>query len=157
MATSFTGSFLRISTATMYRKFLRSKIHRATVTHADLDYEGSLTLPPPLMRAADILPHEAVQVWNVTRGSRLETYAIGGDQQSLDISANGAAAHHIRPGDIVIIATFQFLVDAAEHPETAEPNVVFVDGQNRILNIGEEVPGPNRRDLPSTHADSCCR
>ncbi|HBE70907.1 MAG TPA: aspartate 1-decarboxylase, partial [Planctomycetaceae bacterium] len=90
----------------MYRKLLRSKIHRATVTQADLDYEGSLTLPPKLMRAADVLAHESVHVWNVTRGTRLETYAIEGEEGSQDICANGAAAHLIRPGDIVIIATY---------------------------------------------------
>ncbi len=73
----------------MYRKFLRSKIHRATVTQADLDYEGSLTLPPDLMRASDIAAYEAVCVWNVTRGTRLETYAIEGIEGSRDICANG--------------------------------------------------------------------
>lgn len=137
----------------MYRKFLRSKIHRATVTQADVDYEGSLTMPPNLMRAADILPFEAVQVWNVTSGTRLETYAIEGEEGSLDICVNGAAAHLVRPGDIVIIATYN-LVDGAR-PVTVEPKVVFVDAENRILRVGQEIPGPRRRGV-TTSADSCC-
>lgn len=139
----------------MYRKFLRSKIHRATVTQADLDYEGSLTLPPNLMRAADVLPHEAVHVWNVTQGTRLETYAIEGVEGSLDICANGAAAHLIRPGDIIIIATFSFIVDATTPPKV-EPRVVFVDANNKMLRVGCEIPGPRRRGTPATPEDSCC-
>ncbi len=140
----------------MYRKFLRSKIHRATVTHADLDYEGSLTLPPNLMRAADIQAYEAVQVWNVTRGSRLETYAITGEEGSLDICANGAAAHLIRPGDVVIIATFSFLVDAQAEVSAVEPKVVFVDSTNQMIRVDQEIAGPLRRALPIQKSDSCC-
>ena len=140
----------------MYRKFLRSKIHRATVTQADLDYEGSLTLPPNLMRAADILPHEAVQVWNVTRGTRLETYAIEGCEGSTDICANGAAAHLIRPGDVVIIATFTFLTETKEPPPHIEPRVVFVDDRNCMVKIGQEIPGPRRRGTLAQPTDSCC-
>ena len=139
----------------MFRKFLRSKIHRATITQADLDYEGSLTLPPNLMRAADIQPFEAVQVWNVTRGTRLETYAIEGDEGSLDICANGAAAHLIRPGDIVIVATFSFVTDSDDHTQV-KPRVVFVDSENRMVRVGQEIPGPRRRGLPGKAADSCC-
>jgi aspartate 1-decarboxylase len=139
----------------MLRKFLRSKIHRATVTQADLDYEGSLTLPPNLMRAADILPFEAVHVWNVTRGTRLETYAIEGDEGSLDICANGAAAHLIRPGDVVIVATFAFSADATEQANL-KPRVVFVDSENRMVRVGQEIAGPRRRGLPIETADSCC-
>ncbi len=140
----------------MHRKFLRSKIHRATVTQADLDYEGSLTLPPPLMRAADILPNESVHVWNVTRGSRLETYAIEGDEGSGDICANGAAAHLIRPGDVIIIATFAYQLDGSSDPAPAQPKVVFVDSENRMLHTGQEIPGPRRRGVPVRPADSCC-
>lgn len=140
----------------MHRKFLRSKIHRATVTQADLDYEGSLTLPPNLMRAADILAYEAVQVWNVTRGTRLETYAIEGGEGSRDICANGAAAHLIRPGDIVIIATFAYQQETNQDITVPEPKVVFVDGDNNMIRVGQEIPGPRRRGLPATQADSCC-
>lgn len=146
---------LSIDPRDMHRKFLRSKIHRATVTQADLDYEGSLTLPPNLMRAADILPHESVHVWNVTRGTRLETYAIEGEEGSHDICANGAAAHLIRPGDLVIIATFAYHVDATvDHP--IQPKVVFVDSNNEMLRVGQEIPGPRRRGVPTRPADSCC-
>lgn len=140
----------------MYRKFLRSKIHRATVTQADLDYEGSLTLPPNLMRAADIEAYEAVQVWNVTRGSRLETYAITGDEGSLDICANGAAAHLIRPGDVIIVATFSFFADSPGKAVPVEPKVVFVDSHNQMIRVGQEIPGPRRRGLPGKTTDSCC-
>jgi aspartate 1-decarboxylase len=140
----------------MYRKFLRSKIHRATVTQADLDYEGSLTLPPDLMRAADIAAYEAVHVWNVTRGTRLETYAIEGIEGSRDICANGAAAHAIRPGDLVIVATFSCLVEATLETAPANPRVVFVDAENRIVRVGQEIPGPRRRGMPTAVADSCC-
>lgn len=139
----------------MFRKFLRSKIHRATITQADLDYEGSLTLPPNLMRAADIQAFESVHVWNVTRGTRLETYAIEGDEGSLDICANGAAAHLIRPGDIVIIATFAFSAETDDQTPV-KPRVVFVDGENRMVRVGQEIPGPRRRGLPGKTADSCC-
>lgn len=139
----------------MYRKFLRSKIHRATVTQADLDYEGSLTLPPNLMRAADILPHESVHVWNVTQGTRLETYAIEGEEGSGDVCANGAAAHLISPGDLIIIATFSFAVDAAtERP--VQPRVVFVDDNNQMTRVGAEIAGPRRRGVPVSAEDSCC-
>ena len=140
----------------MHRKFLRSKIHRATVTHADLDYEGSMTLPPNLMRAADIKAFEAVQVWNITRGTRLETYAIEGIEGSLDICANGAAAHLIRPGDVVIVATFAYLTEEALDQLIVAPKVVFVDSQNRMQRMGQEIPGPRRRSDPANAADSLC-
>ena len=88
----------------MNRKLLKSKIHGATVTHADLKYEGSITIAPELLKASDIAPYEAVQIWNVTNGNRFETYAIIGDSGSKDISVNGAAARLVQPGDKVIIA-----------------------------------------------------
>ena len=81
----------------MRRTLFKSKIHRATVTHADLDYEGSVTIDGDLMRAANILPYERVHIWNVTNGSRLETYALEGPAGSGVICVNGAAAHHARP------------------------------------------------------------
>ena len=140
----------------MFRKFLKSKIHRATVTQADLDYEGSLTLPPDLMRAANIAPYEAVVVWNITRGSRLETYAIEGLEGDRDICANGAAAHLIRPGDMVIVATFLYLMNDLADARTHEPRVVFVDGQNKITHLGKEIAGPRRRGTTVDAVDSCC-
>jgi aspartate 1-decarboxylase len=90
-----------------------AKIHRAVITEANLEYEGSLTIDADLMDAAGILEYEAVHVWNVTRGTRLVTYALGGRRQSGVICANGAAAHDNRPGDVVIIATFVDLDDEA--------------------------------------------
>ncbi len=139
----------------MHRKFLRSKIHRATVTQADLDYEGSLTLPPNLMRAADIQAYESVHVWNVTRGTRLETYAIEGEEGSTDICANGAAAHLVQPGDLIIVATFAYQADD-QATKPVEPRVVFVDCENRMVKVGREIPGPRRRGVPVRPADSCC-
>jgi aspartate 1-decarboxylase len=140
----------------MFRKFLRSKIHRATVTQADLHYEGSLTLPPDLLIAAGIAPFEAVHVWNVTRGTRLETYAILGEQGSNDVCINGAAAHLVRPGDTIIVATFGFTQETGSEIRVPEPRVVFVDANNRITYTGREIPGPRRRGANDSTADSCC-
>ena len=125
-----------------YRKFLHSKIHRATITHADLHYEGSLTIPPKLMAAAQLLDYEAIQLWNVTRGTRLETYAITGTDEH-SICANGAAAHLMKPKDIIIIASFTFVKTTSEYLHQAK--VVFVDENNQIKEIGSEIPGPKLR------------
>lgn len=128
----------------MRRHLFKSKIHRATVTQADLDYEGSVTIDVNLLRAADILPYEKVAVWNVTRGTRLETYALEGEAGSGVICINGAAAHLNKPGDLVILATFA----EVEEAEAAgwKPTVVFVDARNRIVpGLTEEIPGPARR------------
>ncbi|SEU37458.1 aspartate 1-decarboxylase [Stigmatella erecta] len=128
----------------MRRILFKSKIHRATVTQADLDYEGSVTIDTHLMQAADILPYEKVAVWNVTRGTRLETYALAGEAGSGVICINGAAAHLNQPGDVVILATFAE-VEASELAGW-EPTVVFVDAQNRLIpGRTQEVPGPARR------------
>lgn len=128
----------------MRRILFKSKIHRATVTQADLDYEGSVTIDVNLMRAADILPYEKVAIWNVTRGSRVETYALEGEAGSGVICINGAAAHLNKPGDLVIIATFAEVEDA--EATGWKPTVVFVDSQNRMVpGRHEEVPGPARR------------
>jgi aspartate 1-decarboxylase len=133
----------------MRRTLFKSKIHRATVTHADLEYEGSVTIDGSLMRAAHILPYERVNIWNVTNGSRLETYALEGPEGSGLICVNGAAAHHARPGDVVIIATF---AEAADEDEARNwrPTVVRVDARNRIIDgaPAEELPGPQRRLFP---------
>jgi len=122
----------------------KSKIHRATVTHADLDYEGSVTISSELMEAAKILEHEQVHIWNVTRGTRLVTYALRGEPQSGIICINGAAAHLAEPGDKVIIATFAE-VDAQE-AKGWNPTVILVDDKNRVAD-GEyrELAGPARR------------
>src|ERR1700731_1297741 len=91
-------------TQLLQRSMLKSKVHRATVTHADVDYEGSLTLDAQLLAAANILPYEEVHVWNVTRGTRLRTYAMVGEAGSGIVCVNGAAAHLAQPGDLVIVA-----------------------------------------------------
>ena len=112
------------------RSMLKSKVHRATVTHADVDYEGSLTLDELLLQAANILPYEEVHVWNVTRGTRLRTYAMVGEAGSGIVCVNGAAAHLARPGDLVIVATFTQMEDA--EARVYRPVVVLVDELNRI-------------------------
>ncbi|HVR60334.1 MAG TPA: aspartate 1-decarboxylase [Polyangia bacterium] len=132
----------------MRRTLFKSKIHRATVTQADLAYEGSVTIDGALMRAADILPHERVAIWNVTNGSRLETYALEGPAGSGVICVNGAAAHHARPGDLVIIATFAEAENEAE-ARSWKPRIVWVDAQNRqVVGPADELPGPQRRLHP---------
>lgn len=111
------------------RTMLKSKIHRATVTEANLEYEGSITIDESLMRAADILPYEQVDVYDCTNGNRLHTYAIPGEAGSGEICVNGAAAHLIKPHDVVIIATYVQADDAACRGWDAKR--VFVDGRNR--------------------------
>jgi aspartate 1-decarboxylase len=119
----------------------KSKIHRATVTHADLEYEGSVTVDSDLLDAAEILPYEAVHIWNVTRGSRLMTYALPGPRGSGCICVNGAAAHLNKPGDMVILATFAEM--SQEEARSYKPVVVRVDAQNRQTDdVSEELPGP---------------
>ncbi len=128
----------------MRRTIFTSKIHRATVTHADLDYEGSVTIDEDLLEAAGILEYEAVHVWNITRGTRLQTYAIRGERGSGVICINGAAAHLNKPGDLVILATFAEMEDA--EARTHAPKVVLVDAKNRIVAKDvAEIAGPKRR------------
>lgn len=127
----------------IHRRMLKAKIHRAIVTDANLDYEGSITIPPELLEQADIKEHEAVHVWDVTRGTRFETYAMTGIRGTGEICVNGAAAHLAGPGDRIIIATF------ADVPESMvdefRPIVVFVDDHNLAIRSGFEAPGPHRR------------
>ena len=126
----------------------KSKIHRATVTHADLEYEGSVTVDSDLLDAAEILPYEAVHIWNVTRGSRLMTYALPGPRGSGCICVNGAAAHLNKPGDMVILATFADMT--REEARRYKPVVVRVDAQNRQTDdVSEELPGPVLNSLGS--------
>jgi aspartate 1-decarboxylase len=125
----------------MQRDMFKSKIHRIRVTGADVDYEGSITLDPDLMEAADILVNERVHVWNVTNGSRLETYAIEGTRGAGECVLNGAAAHLNKPGDLVIVATFAQMTDAEARAHV--PAVVFVDEKNRVREKRGEQP--NRR------------
>jgi len=124
----------------MYRNMLRSKIHRATVTGADLHYEGSVTVDADLLARADILPHQEVEIWNVTNGERLRTYALRGQAGSGVVCVNGAAAHKVRAGDVVIIATFGWMTEA--EARVWEPKLVFVDAQNRpVERQGKERAG----------------
>lgn len=112
----------------MNRTMLKSKIHRATITMADLNYEGSIAIDTDLLAAADILPFEKVAVWNVTNGNRFETYAIEERAGSGMICVNGAAARLVSPGDKVIIASWVELAEA--EVKTHEPKLVFVDDHN---------------------------
>lgn len=114
----------------MRRRLMKSKIHRATITSADLHYEGSLTLDTELMAAADLVEYEEVQVVNVNNGSRFTTYVIPGAAGSGVVQLNGAAARLGMPGDTVILIAYADF-DEAEVP-TFRPAVVFVDGRNRI-------------------------
>jgi aspartate 1-decarboxylase len=115
----------------MLRTFLLGKIHRATVTRADLDYVGSITLDPELMEAAGFLETERVDIYDVTNGARLSTYAIPGSRGSGEVGINGAAAHLVKPGDLVILAAYGLLTP--EEALTHRPRVVFVDARNRIV------------------------
>jgi aspartate 1-decarboxylase len=114
----------------MIRTMLKSKIHRATVTEANVEYEGSVTIDMDLLDAADMLPYERVDIWDCTNGARLSTYVIEGERGSGEICINGAAAHLMKPGDKVIIASFAQLSDEEAHAWQAKR--VFVDDQNNI-------------------------
>jgi len=131
----------------MDRKMLKSKIHRVTVTGADLHYEGSITIDLDLMEAADIIPYEAVSIWDVNNGSRLETYAIEGERGSGVICLNGAAARMVAPQDLVIIASFVAMSDA--EALVHQPKLVFVDEKNRMLETRKEIAGQGA--LKSVH------
>ena len=123
----------------MQRTMMKSKIHRATVTGADLHYVGSLTVDLDLMDAADLIPNEKVQVVNVDTGGRLETYVIPGDRGSGTICLNGAAARLSQPGDRVIVISYAQLTDA--EARAFVPTVVFVDAENQVVATGEELHG----------------
>jgi len=124
----------------MFRTMMKSKIHRATVTDANLNYVGSITIDRDLMDAADLLPNERVQVVNNNNGARLETYVIEGERGSGVICMNGAAARLAQPGDILIIISYATMSD--EEARQFVPRVVLVDQANRIVKVVEgEVAG----------------
>ncbi|MFL6728246.1 MAG: aspartate 1-decarboxylase [Sphingomicrobium sp.] len=133
------------------RIMMKSKIHRATVTQADLHYVGSVTLDAALMEAADLLEGEQVAIVDITNGARIETYVIPGPRGSGIIGINGAAAHLVHAGDLVIIMSYAVLDDV--EARALKPLVLHVDAQNRVLKVGndaaEPVPGSNeiRGDL----------
>ncbi|MCF8053643.1 MAG: aspartate 1-decarboxylase [Deltaproteobacteria bacterium] len=114
----------------MNRTMLKSKLHRATVTDANLDYEGSITIPEDLMKLADIVPYEQVAIYNVTNGERFTTYAITGARQSGVICINGAAAHKARRGDIIIIASYVMATE--EEVVSWSPKCVLLDKNNAV-------------------------
>ena len=130
----------------MRRTLLKSKIHRATVTEADLEYVGSITIDPLLMEAADLLVNERVEIYNVTGGERFATYAIPGTPGDGQICINGAAAHHARVGDLVILCSYAEFEDqeAREHV----PTLVFVDEANRQVPLDEQKAAAQRQHTP---------
>ena len=120
----------------MQRQMLKSKVHRATITACDVDYVGSITLDPELMRQADMLPNEQVHVWDIANGSRFVTYAIEGEPGSGTVQVNGAAALLVREGDKVIVASFAAYEDA--DLERYSPVVVHVDDDNRVVSVDSD-------------------
>ncbi|MFJ6572506.1 aspartate 1-decarboxylase [Streptomyces sp. NPDC091292] len=134
----------------MLRTMFKSKIHRGTVTQADLHYVGSVTIDADLLDGADLLPGELVHIVDITNGARLETYVIEGERGSGVIGINGAAAHLVDPGDLVIIISYAQVDDA--EARTLRPRVVHVDRDNRIVALGadpsEPVPGGDERRGP---------
>ena len=134
----------------MMRIMMKSKIHRATVTQADLDYVGSVTLDAALMEAADLLEGEQVAIVDITNGARIETYVIPGPRGSGVIGINGAAAHLVHPGDLVIIMSYALMDDA--EARALKPRVVHVDEHNRVVKLGtdasEPVPGAKDQKSP---------
>ncbi|MBT8228081.1 MAG: aspartate 1-decarboxylase [Dactylosporangium sp.] len=121
------------------RTMLKSKIHRATVTRADLDYVGSVTVDEDLMDAADLLAGEQVAIVDVTNGARLETYVIAGPRGSGTVGINGAAAHLVHPGDLVILISYAQMDDATSR--TFRPAVVHVDSSNSIITLSGDPAG----------------
>jgi aspartate 1-decarboxylase len=120
----------------MFRTMLKSKIHRATVTQADLHYVGSVTIDEDLMDAGDLLPGEQVAIVDVTNGARLETYVITGPRGSGVIGINGAAARLVQEGDLVIIISYCTVTDA--EARELRPKVVFVDADNAVVGTGAD-------------------
>lgn len=127
----------------MLRTMMTSKIHRATVTQADLHYVGSVTVDEDLLDAADLLPGEQVHIVDITNGARLETYTIAGPRGSGVIGINGAAARLVQPGDLVILIAYGQMT--TEEAREFQPHVVFVDSENRVIGTGsdpaEALPG----------------
>lgn len=120
----------------MQRTMFKSKIHRATVTQADLHYVGSVTVDSELLEASDILPGELVSIVDITNGARLETYTIAGEPGSGVIGINGAAAHLVHPGDLVILISYAQMEDAEARGHV--PSVVHVDADNKIIHLGDD-------------------
>ncbi|MBS4097433.1 MAG: aspartate 1-decarboxylase [Sulfuricella sp.] len=122
----------------MQRLMLKSKLHRVTVTHADLEYEGSCAIDETLLEAADIREYQQIDIYNVTNGERFTTYAIRAQRDSGVISVNGAAAHKANPGDIIIIASYAMYNEL--ELQKFEPDLVYVDGKNHIVDRRNQIP-----------------
>lgn len=117
----------------MLRHFMLGKIHRATVTRADVDYVGSITIDANLIEAAGFLENEKIDIYDVTNGARLSTYVIPGQRGSGEVGINGAAAHLVRPGDLVILASYGWM--SADEAAAHRPRIVHVDGKNRVVEL----------------------
>jgi aspartate 1-decarboxylase len=126
----------------MQRTMLKSKLHRLSVTASELDYEGSCAIDELLMEAADIREYERIEVYNVNNGERFSTYAIRGARASGMISVNGAAARKAAVGDILIIATYAIYNEI--ELQAYQPRLVYVDGRNRIVRTGSQIPAQVR-------------
>jgi aspartate 1-decarboxylase len=139
----------------MMRTMLASKIHRATVTQADLHYVGSVTIDEDLLDAADLLPGEQVAIVDVTNGARLETYVIPGQRGSGVIGINGAAAHLVHPGDLVIVISYGQM-DESE-AKACVPRIVHVDADNRVVELGGDPAAPSPGVLGQLRGDTLGR
>jgi aspartate 1-decarboxylase len=122
----------------MQLNMLKAKIHRATVTHAELHYEGSIAIDGNLLDAAGIREFEQIHAWNINNGERFVTYALRAEEGSVIISVNGSAAHRAQPGDLVIIAAFVTLTEAEAGQH--QPRLIYVDAQNRIARTNRSIP-----------------
>ena len=124
----------------MLRHFLLGKVHRTTVTRADIDYVGSITIDVDLIEAAGFLENEKIDIYDVTNGARLQTYVIPGRRGSGEVGINGAAAHLVKAGDLVILAAYGWMT--AEEAASHRPRVVHVDTQNRVTELAHEERTP---------------
>ena len=122
----------------MHLSLLKTKIHRATVTHSELNYEGSIAIDDLLLQASGIREFEQVHVWDVTNGSRFTTYALRAEEGSGVISLNGGAARHVQVGDLVIIAAFASMTE--QEAAAFKPDLIYVDAQNRITHTNHSIP-----------------
>ncbi|PZP59429.1 aspartate 1-decarboxylase [Pseudoxanthomonas sp. X-1] len=122
----------------MHLSLLKTKIHRATVTHSELNYEGSIAIDGMLLDASGIREFEQVHIWDVTNGARFSTYALRADEGSGIISLNGGAARHVQVGDIIIIAAFASMSEA--EADAFQPTLIYVDGQNVITHTNHSIP-----------------
>ena len=129
---------MKVKADPMHLNMLKAKLHRATVTHAELDYEGSCAIDEELLSASGISQYEQIHIYNITNGQRFVTYAIRAEAGSGIISINGAAAHKAAPGDLLIICAYAAMDAAAARKH--KPRLVYLDSDNRITRIGGDIP-----------------